>query len=242
LLGTARQNRKQPFLQKEQDEQPRHEPQETTQEGSQGVSGQDPFGQNRQSPQPGAGCGASTGSGVTATCVTGSGWGSLAGAGPSALNEQLLRAESLMQLGRYAEAASRYQTATDVDPVNPLPQIGKANAFLAMGNYRSAADALLRGIALADSFPGLAPALFQRLDLASLLGGPEVVEERRADLRGQLERKETPELRFLLGYLEYHSGQKERGLENLRKAAANPLRSEERRVGKECRSRWSPYH
>ena len=25
-------------------------------------------------------------------------------------------------------------------------------------------------------------------------------------------------------------------------AAANVLRSEERRVGKECRSRWSPYH
>ena len=23
---------------------------------------------------------------------------------------------------------------------------------------------------------------------------------------------------------------------------ANPIRSEERRVGKECRSRWSPYH
>ena len=22
----------------------------------------------------------------------------------------------------------------------------------------------------------------------------------------------------------------------------NPIRSEERRVGKECRSRWSPYH
>ena len=25
-------------------------------------------------------------------------------------------------------------------------------------------------------------------------------------------------------------------------AALNALRSEERRVGKECRSRWSPYH
>src|SRR5260221_8926245 len=24
--------------------------------------------------------------------------------------------------------------------------------------------------------------------------------------------------------------------------ATNPMRSEERRVGKECRSRWSPYH
>ena len=29
----------------------------------------------------------------------------------------------------------------------------------------------------------------------------------------------------------------ERALEN-----AKPSRSEERRVGKECRSRWSPYH
>src|SRR5256885_11367030 len=26
------------------------------------------------------------------------------------------------------------------------------------------------------------------------------------------------------------------------KAALHPFRSEERRVGKECRSRWSPYH
>ena len=28
----------------------------------------------------------------------------------------------------------------------------------------------------------------------------------------------------------------------LAKLAQNPVRSEERRVGKECRSRWSPYH
>src|SRR2546428_7568540 len=28
----------------------------------------------------------------------------------------------------------------------------------------------------------------------------------------------------------------------LARRAAEPLRSEERRVGKECRSRWSPYH
>src|SRR5256886_6514457 len=34
-----------------------------------------------------------------------------------------------------------------------------------------------------------------------------------------------------------------RGDQPLRRAAAAPLRrSEERRVGKECRSRWSPYH
>ena len=30
--------------------------------------------------------------------------------------------------------------------------------------------------------------------------------------------------------------------EALREINADQLRSEERRVGKECRSRWSPYH
>ena len=29
---------------------------------------------------------------------------------------------------------------------------------------------------------------------------------------------------------------------NYDESKANPYRSEERRVGKECRSRWSPYH
>ena len=33
-----------------------------------------------------------------------------------------------------------------------------------------------------------------------------------------------------------------RGLNQASKNAANGIRSEERRVGKECRSRWSPYH
>ena len=32
------------------------------------------------------------------------------------------------------------------------------------------------------------------------------------------------------------------GLQSVPKVALAPLRSEERRVGKECRSRWSPYH
>ena len=31
-------------------------------------------------------------------------------------------------------------------------------------------------------------------------------------------------------------------LEGLQKKAKDEMRSEERRVGKECRSRWSPYH
>ena len=31
-------------------------------------------------------------------------------------------------------------------------------------------------------------------------------------------------------------------LPEFRHTIENPMRSEERRVGKECRSRWSPYH
>ena len=34
----------------------------------------------------------------------------------------------------------------------------------------------------------------------------------------------------------------EKGNEEAQRLIANAQRSEERRVGKECRSRWSPYH
>ena len=40
----------------------------------------------------------------------------------------------------------------------------------------------------------------------------------------------------------YELVQKKPGLKIAVFEAGNPLRSEERRVGKECRSRWSPYH
>ena len=31
-------------------------------------------------------------------------------------------------------------------------------------------------------------------------------------------------------------------IQKMKIIASDPIRSEERRVGKECRSRWSPYH
>src|SRR2546422_1394220 len=39
-----------------------------------------------------------------------------------------------------------------------------------------------------------------------------------------------------------NEAQFERKLYVIRKRIENAIRSEERRVGKECRSRWSPYH
>jgi len=147
---------------------------------------------------------------------------SMTGQGPSAVNDQMLKAESLMDIGHYAEAADRYEAARVLDPTNPLPLLGKGLALLAQGNYQSAAQTLIQGIALADRTPGLAGVLLRRLDLMALMGGGEIIDIRRADLMQQLELREVPELRFLLGFLEYHSGDRQRGLENLKRAADNP--------------------
>lgn len=147
---------------------------------------------------------------------------SLSGGGASGVNDQLLKAEALMQIGHYGEAVDRYEAAALLEPDNPLPLIGKAHALLAQGQYRSAAAALLQGIALADRTPGLAALLFKRLDLQALMGSGEVVDIRRADLMKHLEQNDLPELRFLLGYLEYHTGNRALGLENIKRAAGHP--------------------
>ena len=43
-------------------------------------------------------------------------------------------------------------------------------------------------------------------------------------------------------YLPYQSFPKEGVFVEVPRGASGRVRSEERRVGKECRSRWSPYH
>ena len=137
----------------------------------------------------------------------------LSGHGASALNDQLLKAESLMAIGHYYEAADRYDMAHALDPMNPLPLIGKGHALLAAGEYRSAASALIGGL---TSFPEVARFTF---DLKSLMGSGEQIDIRRADIRRRLAQQENAELRFLLGYLEYHTGDRERGMANLEQAA-----------------------
>ncbi len=140
------------------------------------------------------------------------------GRGASIVNDLLLKAESLMDIGHFAEAADRYEAAHIADPANPLPLIGKAHALLAAGDYRSAALALAQGL---RQYPEVSRF---RFDLTSLMGGGENIDIRRSDIMRQLDQRETAELRFLLGYLEYHGGYRERGLENLERAAALDLR------------------
>jgi hypothetical protein len=135
------------------------------------------------------------------------------GHGASALNEMMLKAEALIAIGHYREAADRYEAARFIAPDNPLPMVGKAHALLAAGSYSQAASALLEAI---ERFPEIARFKF---DLSTLMGGGEQVDIRRADIMRRLRQAEWPELYFLLGYLEYHSGDRERGMANLEKAA-----------------------
>ncbi len=135
------------------------------------------------------------------------------GQGETALNNELLKAESLLEIGQYYEAAHRYDAAHRLDPLNPLPLVGKGNALLAAGDYLSAVVSLIQGF---ERYPELSRFSF---DLSALMGGGEVVDIRRADLIRRLQGEEEARLRFLLGYLEYFGGDKDSGLRNFEKAA-----------------------
>jgi hypothetical protein len=138
---------------------------------------------------------------------------SFVGQSETALNDELRAAEAAMDMRRYYDATRHYERARMLDPANPLPLIGKGHALLAAGEYASAAYNLINGL---ERFPGLTR--FE-IDLTALVGGGEIVDIRRADLMKLLARNEDPQLRFLLGYLEIHSGNTEFGMENLDQAA-----------------------
>ncbi len=132
---------------------------------------------------------------------------------PTAINREIRQAESLLDEGRYMDAVEHYERARVLDPHNPLPLIGKGHAMIAAGDYFSAALSLISGL---ERFPEISRF---NVDLKEMMGGAEVIDIRRSDIHRQLEMVEDPHLRFLLGYLEYHSGDRERGMANLKKAA-----------------------
>jgi len=136
------------------------------------------------------------------------------GTAPTALNERLRQAETLLAKGQYFRAAGAYEIAHTLDPANPLPLLGRAHALIAAGQYLSAVNDLRRAIL---RFPDVARF---RLDLRAFIPDAKLLEIRRADLEKVLQTREDYRLRFLLGYIEMHTGLEEFGLENLRRAAA----------------------
>lgn len=139
------------------------------------------------------------------------------GSDANAVNDALLKAEASMAIGNYVEAAERYDAAyrmgSKAGRPNPLPLIGRANALIAAGMYSSAIDALLRAV---EQGPEIAQF---NLDLVALVGGIEIIDVRRADLRKRLADGDDTRLRFLLAYIEYYGGYRDEGLKNFEQAA-----------------------
>jgi tetratricopeptide (TPR) repeat protein len=138
---------------------------------------------------------------------------SLAGSGGDPVNRLLEMGEKEMAARRYYDAARTFQRAASVDARHPLPYIACGHALLAAGDYVAACARLQQGYGLYGR------AALLSLDLPALLGDPRVVELRIGDLRTQLQNNEDDQLRFLLGYAQYHSGARADGLLNLIHAA-----------------------
>lgn len=125
----------------------------------------------------------------------------------------LEEAEGLLAKGQYYRAADRYALAQTIDPGIPQPPMGRAAALLAAGDYMSSANAIFTTIRL---FGERTPT---RLELLDRIPDEQVLAERRTDLEQRLQVFDDFRLRFLLGMVQYSTGQREAGLENMEQAA-----------------------
>jgi tetratricopeptide (TPR) repeat protein len=135
------------------------------------------------------------------------------GEGKTNFNDTILKAEALMELRHYHEAARRYAFAASLAPANPLPLFGQANAQIASGDYLSAAGSLIKAY---ERFPDI---VRYKFNLKRLMGGEDVVDIRRSELETMINRYDTAELRLVLGYIEINSGRADNGMAHLHKAA-----------------------
>ena len=135
-------------------------------------------------------------------------------AGPAALAEEYaaLAADHLRK-GEFYRAVSYYDVALTVDWENGHRHLSQGHALLGAGEYFSALRRFERAFRLS---PELARS---DLDLNDLITDVELLQLRRADLETALQRREDHRFRFLLGYIEYYSGFRSVGRENLDRAA-----------------------
>lgn len=126
----------------------------------------------------------------------------------------LVEGDAAMRRGDYFKAAGRFGIAHEIDRRNALPLLQKGHALAAAGAYVTSVRSLMRGI---ERQPDTADFGF---DLPAMIDDRDDFDRCRADLDSQLQRREDPELRFLLGYLEYFSDLKPEGLRDLKAAAA----------------------
>ena len=105
-----------------------------------------------------------------------------------------------MKQGKYYRAADAYTVASIYKPDDPLAYAAKTHALFAAGEYMSSALFLSRTLAI---FPEYA---WFKIDLVAMIGDRDKLETRIANINDWFERSQSPELKFLLGYIYYQIG------------------------------------
>jgi len=138
----------------------------------------------------------------------------LAGNAGGPFNQQMRAAEQLIRHGKYRRAMDAYARAAQFRPQDPLPLLGRANAAIAAGYFRTAAEALYAAL---SRFPQV---LQFKFDGDRLLGGDRVLGGRRLELQEIAQRREQDAMALLLlGYVELLGGDRTAGREWFEKAA-----------------------
>jgi len=115
-------------------------------------------------------------------------------------NQLCRAAEGHLGIGRFYQAADAYTLAAIYNPDDPLCYAGRGHALFAAGEYVNSALLLIRAIEIDPEYVN------KQIDLAELLGGPEDLDKRIAELNKWLQKSNAPGLGFLLGYVYYREG------------------------------------
>lgn len=115
-------------------------------------------------------------------------------------NQLYRAAEGHLNIGRFNQAADAFALASIYKPEDPLCYAGRGHALFAAGEYVSSALHLIRAIELNPEYAQT------QIDLAELLGGPDKLNAKIADLNKWLQKSDAPGLGFLLGYVYYRTG------------------------------------
>jgi hypothetical protein len=122
------------------------------------------------------------------------------GVGSPTLAAELKDAEASMRQGKFADAIQKFSLAQEASPNDPMIALGRANAELGAGNYRTAEMQLRMAY-------GTKPALLMgKYDLKNLIGQERVdtISKDLTDLAAK--EKEETMAPFLLAYIDYNTG------------------------------------
>jgi len=128
---------------------------------------------------------------------------SLAGRNNDQFNLHMAAAERQLKESRYAEAATNYESAVELDPQNPLARLGQGICSFVKGEYLTSAVHVRRAIEI------FAPIAYMRLDLPAMVDNT-ILQLRITALDNRLSGKRAsppdPAAVFIAAYVHYNLG------------------------------------